>query len=69
MKGGKGVELISPVWTADEVCEYLQIHAGTLYKLVRNHQFPAFHMGSDWRFNIEQVEAWAREREALTRKK
>jgi excisionase family DNA binding protein len=49
----------SPVLTVDEVCEWLQIHPGTLYRLVKFHDFPGFRVGSDWRFNIEQVLGWA----------
>lgn len=45
--------------TVDEVCTYLKIHKSTLYRLVRHHQFPAFKMGDDWRFNVEQVIEWA----------
>jgi hypothetical protein len=26
--------------------------------LLRHHQIPAFHVGSDWRFNIETIDRW-----------
>jgi len=55
--------------TVDEVCEWLQIHPGTLYKLVKWHRFPAFKVGSDLRFNAEQVQEWARFQRDLARNK
>jgi excisionase family DNA binding protein len=69
LKGGKEVGFFSPVWNADEVCEYLKIHPGTLYKLVKYHKFPAFKMGSDWRFNVEQIEQWARDKQEAAKNK
>jgi excisionase family DNA binding protein len=59
--------LKSPVMTVHQVCTFLQISPATLYRLLQHHQFPAFKLGSDWRFNVEQVEQWARDQErALT---
>ena len=41
------------VMTVREVSAYLHVHPGTIYKLLKRHQIPAFHVGSDWRFKIE----------------
>ena len=58
------------VLTSTEVCAWLQIHSQTLYRLIRHHGFPCFRMGSDYRFNVEQVEQWARDQErALSEKR
>ena len=56
------------VLTSAEVCAWLQIHSQTLYRLIRHHGFPCFRMGSDYRFNREQIVAWAREQEQLLKK-
>jgi excisionase family DNA binding protein len=37
-------------------CELLQVDASTLRRAIRKGQIPgAFKLGSDWRFNIEQL--------------
>ena len=46
------------VMTVREVSAYLRVHPSTIYRLLRRHQIPAFHMGSDWRFNIEAIDSW-----------
>ena len=35
----------------------------TIYRLVRSNQIPAFHIGSDWRFNIEAIDRWCLEQQ------
>jgi excisionase family DNA binding protein len=50
--------LPSKVMTVREVSAYLQVHPSTIYRLLKQHQIPAFQMGSDWRFNIEAVDEW-----------
>ena len=44
------------VITVRELSDYLHCHPSTIYRLVRRHQIPAFHIGSDWRFNIEAID-------------
>lgn len=46
------------VMTVREVSAYLHVHPSTIYKLLRERQIPAFHVGSDWRFNIEAIDRW-----------
>ena len=46
------------VRTVREVSAYLHVHPSTVYKLLKRHQIPAFHVGSDWRFNIEMIDNW-----------
>ena len=48
-----------------EVSTYLHVHPGTIYKLLKHHQIPAFHVGSDWRFNIEAIDSWCLEQSKL----
>lgn len=65
----KASPLNSPVMTGREVCEYLRISSATLHRLLKFHDFPAFKVGGDWRFNREQIEQWARDRERELREK
>jgi excisionase family DNA binding protein len=49
------------VLTVKEVAKYLRVHPSTVYKLLKIQQLPAFRIGSDWRFNREQIDAWMAE--------
>jgi excisionase family DNA binding protein len=49
------------VLTVKEVADYLRVHPSTVYKLLHKQQVPAFKIGSDWRFNKEQVDRWMAE--------
>jgi excisionase family DNA binding protein len=60
-----GIEMKRPqypgpkkVMTVREVAAYLSVHPSTIYRLLRHNQLPAFHIGSDWRFNIEEIDRW-----------
>jgi len=46
------------VMTVREVSSYLRVHPSTIYRMLKHHQLPAFHVGSDWRFNIETIDSW-----------
>jgi len=46
------------VMTLREVSAYLRVHPTTVYRLLKRNQIPAFHIGSDWRFNIEAIDRW-----------
>jgi excisionase family DNA binding protein len=46
------------VMTVREVSTYLHVHPSTIYRLLKDDQIPAFHVGSDWRFNIEAIDSW-----------
>jgi len=51
------------VMTVRDVSAYLKVHPTTVYRLLKHHQIPAFHVGSDWRFNVETIDTWRREQE------
>jgi excisionase family DNA binding protein len=53
------------VMTVREVSAYLRVHPSTIYKLLKHNRIPAFHVGSDWRFNIETVDSWRLEQESF----
>lgn len=46
------------VLTPKEVCEILQIHKTTLYKLLGRGAIPSFRIGSEWRFHKDSVLRW-----------
>jgi excisionase family DNA binding protein len=46
------------ILTVAEVAAYLRVHPSTIYRLLKAHQLPAFHVGGDWRFNVEEIDRW-----------
>jgi excisionase family DNA binding protein len=46
------------ILTVKEVCEILQLHPSTLYRLVKQGKIPAFRIGTEWRFRKEGIERW-----------
>ena len=46
------------VMTVAELSNYLRIHRSTIYRLVRTGNLPGFRIGSDWRFNVEEIDKW-----------
>jgi len=54
---------ITPVLTVRDLSTYLRVHPSTIYRLLKTGQLPAFKVGSDWRFNVEEIDRWRVERE------
>jgi len=52
------------VMTVQEVSDYLHVHKTTIYRLLKQNKIPAFHIGSDWRFNVESIDRWRLEQQA-----
>jgi excisionase family DNA binding protein len=48
----------SKVMTIAEVADYLNCHYGTVYRLVRGGELPAFRLGGSWRFLRSDLEQW-----------
>jgi len=46
------------VLTVTALAEYLRVHRTTIYRLLKARKMPAFRIGSDWRFNREQIDEW-----------
>ena len=53
----------APVLTVRDLSNYLRIHPSTVYRLLKTGQLPAFRVGSDSRFNVEEIDLWRVERE------
>jgi excisionase family DNA binding protein len=44
--------------TLREVAHYLQVHPGTVYRLVKTRQLKAVRVGRDLRFDLKVVDNW-----------
>jgi excisionase family DNA binding protein len=51
----------SRLMTVRDLSEYLHVHTSTIYRMLKQHEIPAFRIGSDWRFNVESVDRWCSE--------
>lgn len=49
---------MNKVLTTDELAAYLKVHPCTIYRLLKQRLLPAFKVGSDWRFDVELIDAW-----------
>ena len=46
------------VLKVQDLADYLRVHPSTIYRLLKKNLFPTFKVGSDWRFNKEQIDEW-----------
>jgi excisionase family DNA binding protein len=51
-------ELGAKVLNISEVAFYLHVHRSTAYRMVQSGELPGFKIGSDWRFNLEEIDKW-----------
>lgn len=49
---------VSPILTLGEVANYLRVHRSTIYKMLRKRELPAFRVGSEWRFKLDDIDRW-----------
>jgi excisionase family DNA binding protein len=48
--------------TTHEVADFLNCNASTVYRMAADGKIPAFRIGSDWHFPVEELHAWIRSR-------
>ena len=51
-------ESLNRLMTVREVAKLLRLSPKTLYKLVDQKSIPAIKVGSQWRFERDQIKAW-----------
>jgi excisionase family DNA binding protein len=54
--------LANRMLTAQELAAYLRVNRSTVYRLLKKGELPGFRIGSEWRFRIDEVNRWFRER-------
>lgn len=53
--------------TVREVSAHLHVHPSTIYRLLKQRKIPAFHIGSDWRFDVHAIDRWCMEQQKAQR--
>jgi excisionase family DNA binding protein len=53
----------SRIMKTAEVAQFLRVHPSTLYKLIRKGQISAFKVGTDYRFQRDEIEKWMIDRQ------
>ena len=41
-----------------EVRARVSLGTSTIYRMMKRHEISAFHVGGNWRFNIDQIDLW-----------
>ena len=49
------------ILTMKNLCDLLQIHQSTAYRLIKKRKIPSFRIGSDWRFRKDLIVRWMAE--------
>ena len=52
----------SETYTADEIAQYLRVHPYTVKRLARAGKIPGFKVGDQWRFDVQEIEDWKKNR-------
>jgi excisionase family DNA binding protein len=52
-----------PILTVRELAGYLRVNVSTIHRLIRKKELPGFRVGRDWRFKLEAIESWIRDRQ------
>ncbi len=58
--------IASGVLTVGELADYPRVDPSTIYRLLKQKELPAFKVGRDWRFNMEEINRWRAERQIRT---
>lgn len=51
-------------YTLDDIAKHLGISRDTLTKLIKEQKFPAHKVGTKYRFDIQEVDAWVKQSRA-----
>jgi len=44
--------------TLEQIAEYLQMSASSIYKMAQSGKIPAYKIGRQWRFKKEEIDKW-----------
>ncbi len=46
------------VMIVNECAKYFRVHNTTIYRLAKRGEIPAFKVGKEWRFSLNEIERW-----------
>jgi excisionase family DNA binding protein len=52
-----------------ETADLLGVCSKTIYRWIKNNEFPAYKVGKRWKFKVSDVEKWLKELNKLTKRK
>lgn len=55
--------------TVKEVAEYLKLSTDLVYKFAQQGKVPVSRIGTQWRFDREEIDAWVKAQRPRSRKK
>jgi len=55
MTGNNLVELADPLWTVEELADYLKLQPETIRSMARRGELPAIKLGKVWRFQKSAI--------------
>jgi excisionase family DNA binding protein len=58
-------ELPNRMLTAQELAAYLRVNRSTIYRLLKKGKLPGFRIGSEWRFQMDEVNRWFKARDSV----
>jgi len=44
--------------TLEQIADYLQMSSSSIYKMAQAGKIPAYKIGRQWRFKIEEIDKW-----------
>jgi len=60
--------MITKWLTIEQIAEYLQVSKEKVYKLCQRGRMPASKVGGQWRFDVNEIDAWVREQRPKKKK-
>ena len=54
------MELSNRWYSLKEICAYLGVSRDTIFKWIENKNMPAQKVGRQWKFKLDEVDAWVK---------
>jgi len=54
--------------TLEQIAEYLQMSASSIYKMAQGGKIPSYKVGRQWRFRKDEIDAWVKGRKVIRQK-
>ena len=58
------MELVNRWYSLKEICVYLGVSRDTIFKWIETKNMPAQKIGRQWKFKLDEIDAWVKSGEA-----